>query len=208
MLLIVPLSLALATPPVAPTKHRGGGPAIVQDGARRKRSGTDPMCCWCSVSSPAAFSWPSSPCICRPIWSIAASPRRPAVGSSPASGCSTSSARSASAGCRTAAQALHLVSDLFHPRDLRSSPSSRSRSRPFSAIAVRRGHRPDLALDGAADLGADGADVRHALVCDAVWICHSSATKSAAFSASGSAAWYSRGSGPTRRSGGCRCCSA
>ena len=41
----------------------------------------------------------------------------------------------------------------------------------FSAIAVRRRHRPDLALDGAADLGAGGPDVRHALVCDAVWIC-------------------------------------
>ena len=36
---------------------------------------------------------------------------------------------------------------------------------------VRRRDRPDLALDGAADLGAGGPDVRHPLVCDAVWIC-------------------------------------
>ena len=38
----------------------------------RKRSAIAPMCCWCSASSPAAFSSLSSPCICRPIWSIAA----------------------------------------------------------------------------------------------------------------------------------------
>ena len=36
---------------------------------------------------------------------------------------------------------------------------------------VRRRHRPDLALDGAADLGAGGADVRHPLVRDAVRLC-------------------------------------
>ena len=36
---------------------------------------------------------------------------------------------------------------------------------------VRRRHRPDLALDGAADFGAGGADVRHPLVRDALWLC-------------------------------------
>ena len=80
MLLIVPLSLALATPPATSGQRAGGGPAVVQDGAGAKRSATAPMCCWCSASSPAASSSPSSPCICRPIWSIAASRRRPAAG--------------------------------------------------------------------------------------------------------------------------------
>ena len=36
---------------------------------------------------------------------------------------------------------------------------------------VRRGLRPDLAVDGAADLGAGGADVRHPLVRHAVRLC-------------------------------------
>ncbi len=36
---------------------------------------------------------------------------------------------------------------------------------------LRRHQWPDLALDGAADLGAGGADVRHPLVRDAVWLC-------------------------------------
>ena len=42
----------------------------------RRRSAIAPTCCWCSASSPAAFSSPSSPCICRPIWPIAASRRQ------------------------------------------------------------------------------------------------------------------------------------
>ena len=46
----------------------------------RRRSAIAPTCCWCSASSPAAFSSPSSPCICRPISPIAASRRRPAAG--------------------------------------------------------------------------------------------------------------------------------
>jgi MFS family permease len=36
---------------------------------------------------------------------------------------------------------------------------------------VRRYLGPDLALHGAADVGAGSADVRHALVCDALWFC-------------------------------------
>ena len=81
MLLILPLSLALATPrgdarrPARRRRNRSGR-------RWRKRSGIAPMCCWCSASSPAASSSPSSPCICRPIWSIAASPRRSAAGPS------------------------------------------------------------------------------------------------------------------------------
>ena len=41
----------------------------------------------------------------------------------------------------------------------------------FSAIVVRCDLRPDLALDGAADVGAGGADVRHPLVCHPLWLC-------------------------------------
>ena len=48
-----------------------------------KRSRTGPTCCWCSASSPAASSSPSSPRICRPIWSIAACRCRSAAGCSP-----------------------------------------------------------------------------------------------------------------------------
>ena len=60
----------------------------------------------------------------------------------------------------------------------------------------------------AADLGAGGADVRHPLVRDACMALPSSAIRSAASSAFCSAASCSRNSAPTRRSGGCRCCSA
>ena len=53
---------------------------------------------------------------------------------------------------------------------------------------VRRGHRPALALDRAADLGPGRADVRHALARPCCSALPSSATRSAASSASGSAA--------------------
>ena len=68
MLLIVPLSLALSTPPAAGRTYL---PPISNRSRRRwrKRSAIAPMCCWCSASSPAVFNSPSSPCICRPIWS-------------------------------------------------------------------------------------------------------------------------------------------
>ena len=68
------------------------------------------------------------------------------------------------------AEALHPVGDLFRARDVDRG----LHLVPDHALLgdrVRRRHRPDLALDGAADLGAGGRDVRHALVCDAVWIC-------------------------------------
>ena len=55
---------------------RRGRAAIAQAGARARPSGIAPTCCWCWASSPAASSSPSSPCTCRPIWSIAASRRR------------------------------------------------------------------------------------------------------------------------------------
>ena len=79
MLLVIPLSLALATPP-ATTKQ-----PVVQRSSRsrrrwRKRSAIAPMCCSCSASSPAASSWRSSPCICRLTCPIAVSPRKPAAG--------------------------------------------------------------------------------------------------------------------------------
>ena len=61
--------------------ERAGRRTSSRSGPRwRKRSAIAPTCCWCSASSPAASSSPSSPCICRPIWPIAASRRRPAAG--------------------------------------------------------------------------------------------------------------------------------
>ena len=61
----------------------------------------------------------------------------------------------------------YILSAIYFTRALATSPSSRSRSRRLGD-RVRRRHRPDLAVDGAADLGAGGADVRHALARDAV----------------------------------------
>ena len=75
---------------------------------------------------------------------------------------------------------------------------------------VRRDQRPDLAVDGAADLGAGGADVRHALVCDAVWLCLCQPSGRRLPRRLARRLSCSRNSVPTRRSGGCRwrsaCC--
>ena len=68
---------------------------------------------------------------------------------------------------------------------------------PFSAIVFGAVIGLTLAFDGAADLGAGRADVRHPLVCDAVSASPSSAIRSAASSAYGSAASCSSSSGPT-----------
>ena len=80
MLLIVPLSLALATPPATSAPRAASRTSSRSRRRSPKRSATALMCCWCSASSPAAFSSRSSPCICRPIWSIAAYRRKPAAG--------------------------------------------------------------------------------------------------------------------------------
>jgi MFS family permease len=61
--------------PAAPRRNPSGRRS-------RRRSGIAPMFCWCWASSPAGSSSPSSPCICRPIWSIAVSPPRSAAGPS------------------------------------------------------------------------------------------------------------------------------
>ena len=75
LLLVLPLSLVLATPPAPPSV--AGAPSRSRRGRRwSRRSVTAATCCWCSASSPAASSSPSSPCICRPIWSTAGSRRR------------------------------------------------------------------------------------------------------------------------------------
>src|SRR6266478_374264 len=52
-------------PPMALRRNRCGRRC-------RKRSATAPMSCWCSASSPAASSSPSSPSTCRPTSTIAA----------------------------------------------------------------------------------------------------------------------------------------
>ena len=97
----------------------------------RKPSAIAPTCCWCSASSPAASSSPSSPCICRPIWSIAASPAQIGGWAIAAIGL-FNIVGSLGVGWlqNRIPEALHPVGDLFHPRARRSSPSSRCRSRP------------------------------------------------------------------------------
>jgi len=79
MLLVVPLSLALATPAStsSPARWRNSRPSGMR---LRRRSGIAPTCCWCRASLPADFNSRSSACICRPIWSIAACRFRPAAG--------------------------------------------------------------------------------------------------------------------------------
>jgi MFS family permease len=99
MLLVVPLSLALATP----NQTTGVVTAADSRPSRMrslKPSAIAPTYCSCSASLPAGFSLPSSPCTFPPIWSIAACRLRSAVGWQQPSACSTSWARSASAGCR------------------------------------------------------------------------------------------------------------
>ncbi len=68
------------------------------------------------------------------------------------------------------AQALHPVGDLFFPR----ARNRRLHLVPDHAVLcdrVRRGLRPAMAVDGAADFRAGVADVRHALVCNPLWLC-------------------------------------
>src|SRR3982074_282669 len=79
MLLIVPLSLALATPPATLENV----PAADQQSfktALAEAFGHRSYVLLCLVTLPAAFNWLLSPCICPPIWSIAAYQRKPAVG--------------------------------------------------------------------------------------------------------------------------------
>ena len=79
MLLVVPLSLALATPASA------SSPATLAEQqtfrhALAEAFGHRSYVLWCRASSLAGFSSRSSACICRPIWSIAACRFRPAAG--------------------------------------------------------------------------------------------------------------------------------
>ena len=78
VLLVVPLSLAVATPAM----DMSVGAARSNRSARRsaRPSAISPMYCWCSASSPAASTSPSSRCICRPIWSTAGSTSPGALG--------------------------------------------------------------------------------------------------------------------------------
>ena len=106
-----------------------------------------------------------------------------------------------------AAKALYPVDDLFRARDV---------DRRFHLVSdhhllrdhVRRRHRPDLAFDGAADLGAGGPDVRHALVCHAVWICLRQPSGRRLPRRSARRCRVREVRIVHRRSGGCRSCSA
>ena len=189
-MLIVPLALALSAPAAATSNGAVRHRSIVQDRARRSLR-PSLLCCWCSASSPAASSSPSSPCICRPILvDRGLPPRRPAAGCLRPSASSTSSVRSASAMCRTT------FPKRLHPcRRSTASPDALSIlvfiSFPVTTFSSDRVQRDLSGLTWLstvpADLGAGGADVRHAGLPRST-ASPLSATRSAASSASGSAA--------------------
>jgi MFS family permease len=71
MMAVLPLSLALATPKTQATKPSQGktlaAPQSLRQALGEALGHRSYMLCWCSASSPAAFSSNSSPCTCRPI---------------------------------------------------------------------------------------------------------------------------------------------
>ena len=105
------------------------------------------------------------------------------------------------------AQALHAVGDLLQPlaRDPGLHPAA---AEPGGDADLRRGDRPALAVDHSADLGAGRDHVRSALADHAARHRLFSAIRSAASSASGSAACCSSAPAPTTWSGGARSSSA
>ena len=66
MLLVLPFSLAIATAPAEAGRATTALAAVAAAGLS-EASAIAPMCCWCSATSPADFSWRSSPFTCRPI---------------------------------------------------------------------------------------------------------------------------------------------
>ena len=119
MLLLIAAAVDRAGDAAAGAELAGGAPGRNRCSRRcARRSGIAPTCCWCSASSPAASSSPSSPCICRPIWSIAGSAPRSAAGPSRPSGCSTSSARSVGLARRAACRSAICSSIIYFARAL------------------------------------------------------------------------------------------
>ena len=117
MLLVLPLSLVLATPrrPAAAPRPRGRNR---YKQALSEAFGIAATCCSSSASSPAASSSLSSPSTCRPIWSTAASPPTWAHGRSASSGCSTSSARSSSGWLASRMPKRYILSAIYFARAL------------------------------------------------------------------------------------------
>jgi len=126
--------------------------------------------CWCSVSSPAASSWPSSPCIC----GLSGRPRH-----------SGADRRLGDRGDRP----VHIIGSLsvgwlqnrMPKRYILSTIYSPGRGRDrslhlvsitaVSAIAFGADQRPDLALHGAPDLGLGRTDFARAGCRPAVRLC-------------------------------------
>ena len=143
--------------------------AVARAGAHRSVLGIAPTCCSCSASSPAASSSRSSRCTCRAYLVDRGFER---AGRRLDLGVIGLFNIIGSLGVRLArelpAQALHPVVHLFRARALGQCSLS-SRCRPARRRPdLRRGHRPAVAVDGAADLGLVARDVRHALAHDAV----------------------------------------
>ena len=87
------------------------------------------------------------------------------------SACSTSSARSASAGSATACRSATSCPSIYFTRAVAIALFILLAGHAGLGDRLRRRHRPDLAVHGAADLGPGRADVRHALARDAVRLC-------------------------------------
>ena len=122
------------------------------------------------------------------IWSTAACRPRSAAGRWRSSACSTSSARSASGWLATYMPKRYILSFIYFARALSIAGLHHAAGDAGVDADLRRRHRPAVALDRAADLGPGGGDVRHALARPCCSASPSSATRSAASSASGSAA--------------------
>ena len=175
----------------------------------RRLSVTAATCCWCWASSPAASSSPSSPRICRPIWSTAAAGSIGGwmiaviglfniIGSLGVGGYLDQDA-----------QALHPVGDLLQPRAVAIvafiSTADERRS-PRSSFGVVIGLT--VALDDAADLGLV------ALMFGTRWLAMLLRLRVLQPSGRRLSRRLARRRGVRahrflrRRSGGCRCCSA
>ena len=155
MLLIVPLSLALVHAARGRVDRRAGRATSSRSRPRWPRpSAIAPTCCWCSASLPAASSSPSSPCTCRRIladrgisaqiggWVIATIGLFNIIGS-------------LSVGwLQNHLPKRYILSAIYFMRALSIVAFISLPDHAVSRDRLRRGHRPVLAVDRAADVGA------------------------------------------------------
>jgi MFS family permease len=170
MLLIVPLAFALSTPPTATTSNvpaadnQSFKTALAE--AFGHRSYVLPGARLLHLRLPACLHHRASAGVPR-------RPRHPHADRRLGARCDRTLQHHRFAQRRLCAElhseALHPLGDLLHARavdpHLHLVPDHH-----LLGDRLRCDLGPDLALHGAADLGAGGADVRHALVCHALWL--------------------------------------